>query len=402
MFRLFFEKWIFVFLFFYSILVGFSMSTILSRLKLFYAKFFYLLILIIIILPGIPLFSGAAVKESIIERGSNNVKTSFAMDPKYEQTLNFIRSLPDDGKLMVLPLTDFYLQVVFGENGGAYEGPSTLRYLTSKYSFVGYQNFGYENKTPYAEDVMKYSREKDYHRLLRIFNTLNIRYILHNADPMVYEKGFSPGPYGYMLTSMPKTQNEYREFIQHFPVTKIYNNGSYVVYELNKSEYNSTIFIPEGVYQSSELSFDADKAHSVFLGKDVCGDSKFKNLCSGNYKKPDMDIKLNMINPTLYSVDIEQSESVDSVLLVMQHTFHKGWKVVVDEKYIAEDSHLLVNGYANGWLINSKDLPNDKSYKLFVKLDPQKYFWYGWLVTSVALITVVSLFIISVFSKKIR
>lgn len=394
MFRNFYTQWMYIFIFFYSILFGFSIYGIFLRLRPFYSKLLHVLVFILLVLPGIPFFMGEPVNKSII-RGSNNVRGVITMDPRYEQTLAFIRTLPDDGKILVLPLTDFFRQVVYGRDGGAYEGPSTLLHLTDKFSFVGYQHFGYKNRMPYAEDIMKYSREKDYEKLLRIFTLLNIRYVFHNSDPKVYEQNFSKGSsYQYMQTSMPKTQDAYKDFVRQFPVKTIYRNGPYVIYEIDKLVYNPTIFIPRGIYKSNKLSFDKEINHSVFIDGNTCNKPEFKNLCT-SYKKSNVDIKFSMINPTLYSVNIRQHEPVESMLLVMQHTFHKGWKLVLDEKYIAENSHILVNGYANGWLISSKDLPKDKSYQLFVKLDSQKYFWYGWSITGVSLIIVIGFFVLS-------
>jgi len=394
MFRNFYTQWMYIFIFFYSLLFGFAIHSIFLRLKPYYAKIFIILVFILLIITGMPLFSGEPINKSTI-RGSNNIRGIIVMDPLYEQTLQFVRTLPDNGKIMVLPLTDFFRQVISGKDEGAYEGPSTLLHLTSKYSFVGYQHFGYKNHMPYAEDIMRYSREKDYDRLLRIFTVLNIRYIFHNTDPKAYEENFSLGSsYAYMQTSMPKTQDAYKNFVQQFPIKTIYKNGQYVIHEIDKSEYNSTIFIPQGIYKSSKLSFDKEKNHSVFIDENTCSKLELKNLCT-SYKKPNVDIKFSMINPTLYSVNIHQNEPVESMLLVMQHTFHKGWKLVLDEKYVAENSHVLVNGYANGWLVSGKDIPQNKDYTILIKLDPQKYFWYGWTITGASLAIVISLFIFS-------
>jgi len=393
MFRVFFAQWMFIFLFFYCILFGFSIYSILLRLKPFYQKIFYFMIFLLLIIPCIPLFTGEPINNSVI-RGSNNIKGVIVMDPQYEEVLRFIRTLPGDGKILVLPLTDFFRQVVYGRDGGAYEGPSTLLHLTDKYSYVGYQHFGYKNRMPYAEDIMKYSREKNYDRLLRIFSILNIRYVFHNSDPKIYEESFSPGSYGYMQTSMPKTQKGYTEFIKHFPLTQIYKNGPHIIYEINKSSYNSTIFVPDGIYESSQLSFDEGKNKSVFIDSKTCANPKFKSLCK-EYRKANVNIQMSMVNPILYKVGIQQNEPIDNMLLVMQHTFHLGWKLVLDDKYIAQDSHILVNGYTNGWMLLAKDIPEKKNFILYLKLDPQKYFRYGWYVSSVSLAIVIFLIIFS-------
>lgn len=399
MFRNFYTQWIWVFIFFYSLLFGFASYSILGKLKPYYRKIFFIFVFVVMITTSIPLISGDIILKTIV-RGSNNVKTTFVMDPQYEKTLQFIRSLPDDGKILALPLTDYSYQVLYGKNGGAYEGTSTLAVLTRKYSFVGYQDFGHKGSYPYAEDIMKYSREKNYDRLLRIFNTMNIRYIFHNSDPKAYEKSFFAEPFGYMQTSMPKTQDEYKNFIQQFPFRQIYRNGPYFIYEIDKSVYNSTIFIPQGVYKSNQLSFDQDKAHAVFIDGSTCSKAELKKLCKDEYKPSPANINFRMINPTLYSVNIRQNDPVESILLVMQHTFHNGWKVVSDEKYIAEDAHFPVNGYANGWLLTKKDLPDKQVYTLFIKLDPQKYFWYGLSISVISLF-IMFVLLISSFIKRV-
>ncbi len=397
MFRNFYTQWLFIFIFFYALLFGFGIYSILEKLKPYVGKAFYIFVLLFLGTMSVPLVSGEIVTKNII-KGSNNVKSTFIMDPRFEETLQFIRSLPDDGKILALPLTDYYMQVIAGKNGGAYEGPSIISHLTGKYSFVGYQNFGYEKMAPYAEDIMKYSREHNYERLLRIFTTLNIRYILHNSDPAVYEKGFSPGPFGYMMTSLPKTQEAYKEYLSHFPLKSIYTNGPYAIYEINKFFYNSTIFIPDRIYQSSQLSFDEDRIHAIFIDENTCKEPVLRDLCEG-YQKPDATINFELINPTLYSVTVRAEKPVSSLFLVLQHTFHNGWKIVYNDKNIGEEGHILVNGYANGWLLKEQDLPNQSEYTIFIQLETQKYFWYGLAISSVAFVVLVGLLIRSLMER---
>lgn len=400
MFRNFYTQWLPAFIFFYSLLFGIATCTILLRLKPLYGKVFFFCVSILLVITGIPLFLGWPVNKNII-RGSDNLKVTFKMDPQIEQTLQFIRSLPDDGKFLVMPLTDFNSQLVYGKDGGAYEGPSTLRHLTYKYGFYGDRSLGWHSSEPvqYTEIIKKYAREKNYSRLLRIFITLNIRYIFHNADPRIYEKSFPVhGPYEYIKTSLPNTQQGYADFIAHFPFHLIYTNGPFHIYEINKSAYNPTIFIPDSIYQNDMLSFDADREHAVFIKEDVCKVQEFKNLCKERYKAPPVELSFNMMNPTLYKVMVRTNGPIDKMLLVMQHTFHKGWKLVIDNKIIAEDRHIPVNGYANGWLLTGKDIPKSETYTVFIKLDQQKYFWYGWALTSVSLVIIIG-FLISSFVK---
>ena len=393
MFRVFFEKWAYSYIFFYALVFGFSLYNIFSILRQRYASILYVLIFFIYIILGWPLFSGSLAHQII--RGSKNVEGVFRMDPRFEQTLSFVKGLSDDGKILVLPLTDFFRQVIWGEDGGAYEGPSMFAHLAGKYSFVGYQHFGYisSDPAPYAEQIMKYSREKNYERLLQIFTTLNIRYIYHDADPKAYEEGFAPGSFGYMMTSLPKTQAEYKEFLTHFPISRIYENGPYSIYQMNDASYNPTIFIPQDVYQSDTLLFDATLLRSTFIPDETCVSVALKELCRGDYSPANADIQFVQINPTVYRVTVQDLKVKDSLFLVMQHTFHPGWKVRINGETIAEDRHIRVNGYANGWVIKKDELPSTDSFTLEIVMEQQKYFWYGWFITAVSLFVVLILFI---------
>lgn len=402
MFRVFHEKWSYVFIFFYSLLFGFALHNIIIKLKSKYIKPVSFLVFILLLTIGIPLLSGSLVNKKIIW-GSTNTSVVIQMDPKYEQTLKYIRSLPNDKKFMVLPLTDFFRQLFAGANGGAYEGPSTLLHLSDKYSFTGYQHFGYDefDPAPYAEDIMKYSRDGDYYRLLRIFNTLNIGYILHNEDPNIYEEQYYPGgPYFYMRTSMPKTQEAYKEFIKHFPLEKIYQNGSYVLYEMQKNTINPLIFVPHGVYIDRVLSFEEKYAQSVFIDKQNCKLENFTPLCSGEYLNADVDLSVEMINPSVYKIHIHVNKSFEHMFLVMQNIFHTDWKLKINDDTISGDTHIKVNGYANGWLINSQDLPQNQDYTLYIKLDTQRFFWYGLCITGFTLLIFATFVLKLLFFKR--
>ncbi len=393
MFRLFYVKWLYVFVFFYALLFGFSIYSIIEKLKVNIGVYFFFFIFIFLILEGIPLFSGVPVKKAIIE--GPNIPQTFIMDPAYEQTLEYIRRLPDDGKILSLPLIGFHYQFFFGKNEGAYLGANSISHLTGKYSFTGERHFGVTGPNPYNALVQKYAKERNYENLTQLFTIMNIRYILYNADPRIYRTGFSETQF-FMQEFFPKTQAGYDDFIRHFPIHQIYKNGNYILYEFDKSVYNSTIFVPKGVYESNDVIYNQKNLHSIFIDKNTCARNEFKEICKGNYIASNSDLNFRMINPALYEVTFTQKKPQDKILLVMQHTYNNDWKLVIDKKNISEDSHIIVNKYANGWLIDKSEIPKEKKFTLFIKLDSQKYFWYGWAVTCISLIIVI---VLLVFSK---
>lgn len=401
MFRIFFEKWAFVYIFFYAILFGLGSYVLLTNLKILYRRIFILMTVLLFVISATPFLLGWPVNKIIIG-GSKNIPSVIQFDSKYEETLQYIRNLPTDGKFLVFPLTDYFRQLIYGKHGGVYEGPSTISFLTDKYSFVGYQDFGYQKNdpAPYAELIMKYSREKDYQRLQRIFNTLNIRYIFHNSDPRIYEETYYPGgDYSYMRTSLPKTQLEYEEFIQKFPVKEIYKNGSYKIYEMDDSEYNPIVYIPQGIYVSDKVLYDKDKSHWAFVSGAVCSTEVMKGICDNYFVSPAAKISTIMINPTLYEVTVSNYTFGDPLFLILQNTYSPDWKLKLNSKIRDDLLHIPANRYANGWFIPGKDLPNTDTFSFSIVLDSQKYFRYGSIITIFSLGAVIVYLINSLRSK---
>lgn len=401
MFRYFYSKWMYIFLLFYTILFGLSFYLVQLKLKPFYSKWFFYVVFISFIFVGLPIFSGRLVNANIV-RGSDNLSTVVTMDPQFEEALSFIRNLPDDGKFLILPLTDFNYQIFRGENGGAYEGAPAIRHLSLKYGFYGDRNFGWQDIDPvkYTELIKKYAGEKDYNSLFKIFTSLNIRYIFHNSDSKIYESNFKrfEGLFTYIKSSFPETQAEYKDFIMHFPVKIVYKNGPYTIYEVDKPFYNPTVFIPDIIYQSNLLSLEA-KNHSVFISNIYCRQKEFKKLCS-NYEAPKINVKFTMVNPTSYKITIHRQNPSDPFLIVLQHTYNPGWKLIYNNERIAEDKHIIVNGYANGWYIVRDDIPKSNQFALYIQLENQKYFKLGWIITGLSLGILLLLFLSSFIRKK--
>ncbi len=400
MFRNFYLQWGYVFIFFYALLFGQSLSLIFKKLKPKYIKLTAISIVIVFFLGFWPFLSGQLVDG--IHWGSKGVKTAMIMDPKYEQTLKFIRDLPDEGKMLVLPLTDNYIQVLFGLNNAAYVGPSTIPFLTGKQSFAGYQHFWPD---PIPEKILGYAREKNYNALLQIFSLFNIRYIFHNADPKIYEEKFPQFPNSYMMTSLPKTQAEYKEFIQKFPVHLLYNNGPFEIYELDKRTYRSEVYIPDTVHQGDMLQLINNKNtsfQSAFLGKETCQlNEAVQFFCSGAYESPGAVVMTRKINPTEYVVHIKQSESVSPFLLVFQNSYHQDWKLSIDQNPpLGEEKHISVNKYANAWIIAPDDRHGKNEYDVHLTLTTQRYSWYGLWITGVSLSVLTMLIIYALIFRK--
>lgn len=236
MFRNFFGQWMYAYMFFYSILFGQAFYIILQALHNSQSKLKKLLTFLLISVPililvinAMPLIKGDIIRKAIWQ--SNNVEWVLKMDPDYEQVLSFMRSLPVEGRVLTLPLTDYGYQIIAGKNRGAYMGPSTISYLAGKKDFSGYNEMvGYQDLIP---DLIK---KRDIETLKRILGVMNIKYVFYDADPIVYDQ-FPSFPYR-RGSGMPQDRHGYKKFIDSLNLRRIKNiNNKFFVYEIPNDYY---------------------------------------------------------------------------------------------------------------------------------------------------------------------
>ncbi len=91
------------------------------------------------------------------------------------------------------------------------------------------------------------------------------------------------------------------------------------------------------------------------------------------------DIKYNMINPTKYSIEIRNA--VSPYIIVFSQTFHKGWKLYLNNQEIGKTQHEIANGFANAWQISPGEVGNQSNYTLTLEYYPQRILYYTWYAT---------------------
>ncbi len=240
MFRNFYGQWGYVFLFFYTILLGQSLAIVLSQLKRKYSYFLAIFITLFLVIPAWPFINGTLVNKVLWQ--SKDVKIAMKIDPKYEEMLAFIRGLPD-GKILTLPLTDPGYQIIAGKDGGAYQGPSTISYLTGKQDFAGFDELGRFNGL-----ILDLVREKQFDSLKKVLGLLNIKYIFYNADPKIYDKAFPAFPYEHVKQFLPQDQKSYQKFIKQLSLKQLKAiDNKYFIYELDDSNYHPILFTTNNI-----------------------------------------------------------------------------------------------------------------------------------------------------------
>ncbi len=226
------------------------------------------------------------------------------------------------------------------------------------------------------------------------------------------------------------------------------NRPALVLYKAKDECPHSRFYLPKHVWLSEEdiedmpvlaSNFDCFAAPAIYLEnqnlnvfdsfkKDIQLFSNSFSVSTSSVISLEEDllpiVEYKKINPIKYKVLIRGAR--DTFPLVFSESFHKWWRVypVVGtvhrehfyetyfKKYLSESGHLVVNGYANSWLINTQELcdssrkcvrNDDGSYDiaLVVEFWPQRVFYFSLFISVVTLILSVSYLIYNFYFGKI-
>lgn len=385
MFRSYYSKFGMSFTFFYAILLGFSLSRVFEFLRFNLLKIILsLYLLTIIIFNGWPLINGMIVNSILWQ--SNNVKLPTQMSENYLSFLDTVKQRNLDGRYLSLPLTNEEYQIVQGEKGGAYFGPSIISILGGKNDFAGYGSFNV-----FSKEIVNALSKKDINLLNKYFAFLNIRYIFHNSDDYVYVN-FPSYPYATSFKDTFPTNYSIKEFINSLGYQEI-NKIKFMTTYINDDTYLSHFYIPSSIYKSgwpleiltkiyslpdfqirSAVFFDYQnigKMEKIFLATE--DNSPFSKVqISPQISQSVLEYK--KINPVKYKVVIHGARG--KIPLVFLDIFDTNWKIyfVKKGKTILPIDDLLKN-------INNMNYSLSKyNYQDQASLDEVKeYISKGWV-----------------------
>lgn len=433
MFRNFYGQWQWVHTFFYALLAGLAITSLFSQTKRRYIYLTAVAVVSLIFARSWIVFNGDLINS--IHRGSRNVKVIIRMDSHYKQMLSYIKSIPNEGRILHMPFTDFAYNIVGGINRGVYIGQSMPSLLAGKNDFPGYQILD-----PYSEVFVKLVKEKNYPLIKQMMALLQVRYILYNSDEIVSSTFFPAFPYGH--TGTPTSQPELREFVHNISKKKIYEIGHYSLYEVDKDQYLPQFYAVSDTYvydtnpkydveYDRALSFfpkdPLDKSNDpriAFIDRAICAKILSKQTCDQNNLHTDIkDIQIiyQRINPTKYKLVVKNV--TEPFLLVFQNDFNPYWKLyptnvsiniknvsdsyynggivelapvnqVIDRnpfetnniKSLYDNAHIQVNGYANAWHIKPSNFSEKENYEMIVEMIGQKIFYYSFGISLACLL----------------
>lgn len=385
MFRSFNEKWHFVFSFFYVILFGISLHSLLkkkSQVIVFFLTFFVSVTTIIRILPFL---NGNMYK--IVHKNSNDVARIFTIDSNFLNAVQSIKTLPDDGNFLTLPLTSSYKQIVWGKDKGAYVGVSFIKNLDGKNDIAGLWSFG-----PYQNAIIDAIKKKDTKKTLQILSLLNIKYFFVNTDRKILS-GFPHSEY-YQFNSqkqdLTEDQIEVLGFFESLPVKTIYEKSFFKVKQMDTSVVRPTIYVPEAIYASQAGVLNDSIIHSAYVDESVCSTTELCKTVANQLPT----IEFVTISPANYKVQITLHAYKKPFLVILSNNYQSSWNLTFDshkEKNLGIQ-HIMANGYANGWIISPNNVALAETEVGTISFGFDKYFFWGRVISIISL-TVLSLLI---------
>lgn len=432
MFRNFYGKWIAIFLFFYTLLVGLAVFTAFIYLRKKYQKLsFSIFFIFILVLNSLPFIRGDISNRVFTKDTGVEVKSRIVVDSQFEKILSYYRNSIYSDRNLSFPFTDFDYQIVPGKNNdGAYLGPSMLAYLTNK-TDIGSSAM----LQPFSESLYNAAKEKDFSTFSNIFPLLNIRTVFYDSNKYIYDV-FATSPYNEAREFLPKTQKEYASFILQLPITKRSDFGeNYHIYTVNSSHYLPSIYVAtKVVHFASENSGLEQTNHndaSYVLKNFILGENDTDlrkaflddKVEIGSYTAP--IIAFSRISSSKYAIHITNATA--PYLLVFLQAFNPNWKIYLADEFrdkqaknkkviesyfqntiqekennntfldlrifenigknpIAENRHYLVNAYANAWYILPADIKNKSEYTLIIEMTDQRVVYVGLMISGLALI----------------
>jgi hypothetical protein len=94
-------------------------------------------------------------------------------------------------------------------------------------------------------------------------------------------------------------------------------------------------------------------------------------------------VSYHMVDPT--DINVQINDSSGPFILILKNSY-ADWKLTIDGEEITPSSHFLVNGYANGWVINKTG-----NFTIHATYAPQGDFKLGINISIVALASVIGL-----------
>lgn len=433
----------------YALTLGLSLRCLLSYLH--HPLLAFLVILMLAVLTfyqALPFVRGQIFQAA--QPDTKNIKLAHRFPTVFLTMVEDIKKIDLNAKFITLPLTHFEYQIIEGDQGGAYVGPSPLTILAGKQTFSGFSMFDFPNGNIFTSQFFfDRLRAEDYRTVHRLLALLNIGFIFENSSPQVYLDHFIGWPYSQEVWQIFPTQQAINRFIQRLGYHPILNRASYTLYDYPEY-FLPRLYVPRTIILRPSLDdlkqylvaaddYDIRTAlyETAALAPDIAA------VLPAQITQPPA-VEYRAVSESIYYVRLHNIRQ--SVPLVFSQVWHRDWKLRVipyqaqvcgtagcadglitagGEKFISpnldgviqnenlpppswraiwgapavdERYHLRTNEYANSWWLDlayvkkhfgdSVAVNADGSYdiELVLEYTPQRYFYFGILVSILTLL----------------
>ena len=360
------EKFGLALAFLISILFAKSYDIISSQLKSYKLFIFQFILFLAILFFRLPWMNGDLISDGKGALPSFYIKvptyySDFEEDMKSNVNKTILH-LPSDGRK--------YLWMMFK---WGYMGVNILPHFYNRVSLIS-PNISGSKRSQWLRDVVSYNLGEDLQTIHKdkvdnissLISLLGITEVILDMDRTTIHEHY--------ISSDPQIieNNIDNKLIEIIKNKIIYGNGNLIRYVLDDSQLSNDIYIanPEftflnlsSIKEWNNLGFNKKSSSNIaLLNKD--------NNIPPNTKWGSGSLTFNKVNSTKYQLDI--SELDGSILLVFSKEFSKWWELVHDGRI--DTKHVLLNDFANGWIITPKDNHSQISnINLILNFKLQKY-----------------------------
>ncbi|MDG7036702.1 MAG: DUF3367 domain-containing protein [Nitrososphaerota archaeon] len=362
----------------YSVLLGFTVEFIAQKAfrknghKL--VHIFLIILIFLIVLNGFPEINGAVIPGS--PRGGTGTLAGFQVNypPYWIDAANYLRSIENNSyRILLMPPSPPYN---WANPKYGYSGPDPAYFLVST-DFASFTttNIGYPYSYQILNSLDNATIVNNDQELITALQIMNIKYVLFRGDDSASTDNSFPASAAWNTAL-----NESNLFV---PVKQF---GPLTIYRFK-------YWKPMAIYYTTNILAENSSASLIIQRLSNYNTTSYAIIQAENYTGIDDNLLTNNqityreINPTEYIIKVNVTEPF---LLVFTQSYSPGWSLLLNNN--VDNKHLIVNGYANGWIINQSGL-----ITLKLEYTPEHWFIIG---SFVSLITFVILAIYIVASYK--
>lgn len=209
---------------------------------------------------------------------------------------------------------------------------------------------------------------------------------LFSADLVVYRKDTDVSAFGYNLDALERS----KKMIDDTNLSKIFDSYEFSLWSLPKEKQVPIIYTPrtirlgdspaELISLLEEDRFDPRTETFICIMQEKC--KPYKKLADqsvNEIKTIPEKVEFIKVSPVNYEIKVYNSQGM--FILVFNNSYHPGWRASIEGKPIDEDSHIVANGYANGFLIDKVG-----SFNISLKFAPEEKIVSSYKVSLAALL----------------